>query len=281
MNRYALTPQPSSSKSQGKLQIQIRRLGRLLLNDLPLGDWEFLWIAPHGELYQLPWAALEIGDGSALVDRCIPSVATNAAAVATLLHNQPTRPRQICMAGAANPGLPFVDCELAALQGLYPTCSIKRNVTRRGFLELLESCDAVHLAGHGAFLDVYPDASGLRFDDGFLTPHDLAAARLSSRFVSFGVCSGLRVAGATGGMQGGFLRALTAGGIRTAVGPFLPARDDLVYLFDVSLFAALRHGDGPGHAYRKAVQCLRRDNPHPAAWGAFHLYGDPRPWEDP
>ncbi len=49
----------SSQGSSQALRHRLRRLGEILLPPLPADGWKTLWLAPHAELYHLPWAALE------------------------------------------------------------------------------------------------------------------------------------------------------------------------------------------------------------------------------
>ena len=164
------------------------------------------------------------------------------------------------------------------LARLVPHATVSKSTTRDRFLELLQSHDLVHLAGHAVFLDGLPFASGLRLSDGFVTVRDLAASRLTARFVSFGVCSGLRLGRQTDDRYAGFVLALMNGGVRTVVGPVAPVRDDVAHAFDVALHADLVASGDPGSAYRAAVRAVRGLDPSPATWGAFHVYGDIRSW---
>jgi CHAT domain-containing protein len=172
----------------------------------------------------------------------------------------------------------MVGRELEALAGLDATASVVVAASRRDFLDMLATHDAVHLAGHAVFLDGLPGASGLRLADGYVTVHDLAATRMRASLVSFGVCSGVRMGDRTDQRYEGFLRALLAGGVRTVVGAISPVRDEVAYNFDLEFFRLLEDGNDPGAAYRGAVGELRRRDPHPATWGNFHFYGDQRSW---
>jgi len=49
----------SSEASASALRDRLRRLGELLLSRLPAEHGGALWVAPHAELFHIPWAALE------------------------------------------------------------------------------------------------------------------------------------------------------------------------------------------------------------------------------
>jgi CHAT domain-containing protein len=169
---------------------------------------------------------------------------------------------------------------VADLAEVYPEATVVHTATREGFLDLLASNELVHLAGHAVFLDGLPFASGLRMSDGYVTVRDLAASRLAARFVSFGVCSGLRLGRERGQRHAGFVLALMNGGVRTVVGPVAPVRDEVAYEFDLALHIGLRASRNPGTAFRSAISAVRDLDPRPATWGSFSMYGDLRGWED-
>lgn len=265
--------------SSGALRSRLGRLGEILLRPLPTDGWRALWLAPHAELYHLPWSAVEIEDGLPLVDRAVFSLVPGAGVAAGLLGGVPEAPRRIAFGATTSPELPMVGREVRDLAELVDGSVAIEATTRDEFVDVLSSFDAVHLAGHAVFLDGLPSASGLRLSDGYLTVHDLAATRIAATLVTFGVCSGVR----TGDdhvdhRYDSFLRALLAGGVRTVVGAISPVGDDVAYDFDLSFYRSVRDLGDPGEAFRTAVTRLRDADPNPATWGNFHFFGDHRSW---
>jgi CHAT domain-containing protein len=213
-----------------------------------------------------------------LVDR-LPFTLVPGARAASLLLQQPvTAPQTLAILGTQSAELPMVRREIRELARITPHATVSESASREDFLHLLETHDLVHLAGHAVFLDGLPFASGLRLADGFVTVRDLAATRLAARFVSFGVCSGVRLGREAEDRYAGFVLALMSGGVRTVVGPVAPVRDDVAHTFDVALHRELAASGDPGRAYRSAVHAVRVLDPSSATWGAFHLYGDARAW---
>lgn len=266
----------AAEASASALRERLRRLGELVLGPVPDGR-QVLWIAPHAELFHLPWAAVEAPGGEVLLDRGPFSLTPGAAVVAAVLEERPAEPASVAVCGCGADDLPMVGREIEALARLQQVRTVTASATRADLLAALGSHDAVHLAGHAVFLDGLPSASGLRLADGYLTVHDLAASRLQARLVSFGVCSGVRIADGDHRYEG-FLRSLLAGGVRTVIGAIAPVRDDVACAFDLELFTRLTESGDPGNAFRGALDAVRRSDPHPATWGNFHFYGDQRSW---
>jgi CHAT domain-containing protein/tetratricopeptide (TPR) repeat protein len=269
----------SSRTSEEALRHRLRRLGELLLDPLPPTGWRALWVAPHAELYQLPWATLEADGHAPLIDRTIVTLVPGAGVAAALLHEEPRSPHRMAFGAAASTDLPMVGAEVRELARMLPGAVAVETTTRDDFIGMLSSYDLVHLAGHAVFLDGLPSASGLRLSDGYVTVHDLAATRIAASMVTFGVCSGVRMgADHVNHRFDGFLRSLLAGGVRSVVGAISPVMDDVAYAFDLELYRGIGELDNPGIAYQSAVHSLRRRDPNPAIWGNFHFFGDHRPW---
>lgn len=269
----------SSQGSADALKHRLRRLGEILLPPLPADAWKTLWLAPHAELYHLPWAALEFEDGAALIERSVFSLVPGAGVAAALLRDLPPSPHRIAFGAASSDELPMIDKEISELKRMIDGSVAMKTATRDDFLAMLSSFDIVHLAGHAVVLDGMPSASGLRLSDGYVTVHDLAATRIAAKLVSFGVCSGVRMGDDhIDHRYDSFLRSLMAGGVRSVVGAISPVKDDVAYAFDLEFFRGIREFGNPGIAFRAAVEELRRFDPNPAIWGNFHFYGDHRPW---
>jgi tetratricopeptide (TPR) repeat protein len=269
----------SSRGSAHALSHRLRRLGELLLPPLPAETWNALWLAPHAELYHLPWAALEFDSGAALIERSVFSLVPGAGVAAALLRDRPPSPHRVAFGAASTVELPMIEKEISELARIVDGSVALETATRDDFLAMLSSFDIVHLAGHAVVLDGMPSASGLRLSDGYVTVHDLAATRIAAKLVSFGVCSGVRMGdGHSDHRYDSFLRSLMAGGVRSVVGAISPVKDDVACAFDLEFFRGIRDFGNPGLAFRAAVEALRRLNPNPAIWGNFHFYGDHRPW---
>lgn len=266
------------ARSTAALSLRLSRLAEILQVPVPEDPEGHLWIAPHDVLFHIPWPALPGPGGAPLVDRTVFSLVPGAASGLVLFQDRPRPPRSAAVSGSPSPDLPMIELELAELESTIPGARVVQAAGRHEFLELLGQNELVHLAGHAVFLDGLPIASGLRMNGDYVSVHDLAATRMAARFVSFGVCSGLRVAPAEGDRYAGFLLALMGGGVRTVAGPVVPVEDHVAYTFDLNLHRSLAGTKDPSRAYQTAIAAVRDLDPCPGVWGNFHLYGDHRPW---
>ena len=64
-------------------------MGGILLRPRPSEGGRALWVAPHAELYHLPWAAVQIEDGVPLIDRAVFSLVPGAGVV--VIDSGPSR----------------------------------------------------------------------------------------------------------------------------------------------------------------------------------------------
>jgi len=266
---------------EAALDERLRRLGEILLGPVSLDGADRLWIAPHADLCHVPWAALHHPEGGRLIDRVSFTLVPGAGPAAMLLRQTARRPSSVAVGGAAAHDLPLVEREVRELAEIFGGATVATATTRADFLRLVGEHELVHLAGHALFIDGLPFASGLKMSDGFVTVHDLAATRLAARYVSFGVCSGLRLGRDAGDRYAGFVLALVSGGVRTVVGPVAPVRDDVAYTFDLELHRQLHDLGDPGRAFVGAVRAVRELDPRPSTWGNFLQWGDTRPWGTP
>lgn len=236
-----------------------------------------LWIAPHGDLHHVPMAALEV-QGDAILTRCPVAVVPSSGVLARLLSRPQRRPKRLAVAGAGSELLPEIDNEVNEIAQRFNASDVTRSASMADLQRLLERCDAVHVASHGAFQPLAPRGSGLLLADGWFTTMDLLQTRLKVELITCAACASGDVQVLPGGEMVGVVRALLAGGVRTAM--LAPgALDDRLARKAAGLFYERVFKLGPGEAFRQTLLRLRMDHPHPALWASLQLYGDTRPWE--
>ncbi len=261
-----------------QVRTRLAELGKLVLAPVArLPTLTRLWIAPHGALHHVPMAALEL-EGDAILTRCPVAVVPGSGVLSRLLSRTQRRPRRLAVAGAGNELLPEIDNEVNEIAQQFEAAEVKRSASTADLRRLLESCDAVHVASHGAFQPLAPRGSGLLLADGWFTIMDLLQTRLNVELITCAACASGDVQVLPGEETVGVVRALFAGGVRTAL--LAPgALDDRLARKAACMFYERLFELGPGEAFRQALLCLRKDHPHPALWASLQLFGDTRPWE--
>jgi CHAT domain-containing protein len=206
------------------------------------------------------------------------AVVPGSGILAHLLSRSHPRPIRLAVAGAAPAELPEIERELDEIKRRFSGARLERDAGVATVRELLAGYDAVHVASHGAFQPMFPAGSGLRLADGWLTALDLLQCGRTARFVCLSACATGQQAVTPGEELLGVVRALLAGGTRTAV--LAPGVLDDSLASDTSrlLYRELLT-TGPGGALRMTQLALRQEHPHPALWAGLQLYGNPRPWE--
>ncbi|MCD4750581.1 MAG: CHAT domain-containing protein [Thermoanaerobaculales bacterium] len=236
-----------------------------------------LWIAPHDDLHHVPMAALEI-NGDAILAQCPVAVVPSSAVLARLLSRPQRQPRRLAVAGAGSEHLPEIDNEVNEIAQKFTAAEVTKSACVADLQRLLENHDIVHVASHGAFQPLAPRGSGLLMTDGWFTTMDLLQTRLKVELITCAACASGDVQVLPGGEMVGVVRALLAGGVRTAM--LAPgALDDRLAREAAGLFYERVFELGPGEAFREALLHLRMKHPHPALWASLQLYGDTRPWE--
>jgi len=263
----------------GRLRSRLAALGELVLG--PLAERSTpgqVFFAPHGVLHHLPLAALELG-GQPIVEACSVAVVPGSRVLSRILAEPCRRPARMGVAGFGSAALPEIEGEVRTIARRFPSASTTARAGVADVRGLLSSCDAVHIASHGAFQPLFPAGSGIHLQDGWLTALDLLQMPIRARLVTMGVCASGQVSVAPGEELGGVVRALLVSGVRSAV--LAPGvLDDGIGREAAQRFYDLVFVHGPGEALRQVHRELRSDHPHPALWAALQLHGNPRPWED-
>jgi CHAT domain-containing protein/Tfp pilus assembly protein PilF len=308
---YELLPESHERTAQGRAEIALQDLSRLLL--APLGDrlaGRRLLVVADGVLHYVPFAALpvparETGAGGLvplMVDHeivMLPSAST-AAVLRDRCSGRPSAPATVAVLAdpvfgrspeGRFPRLPFSRLEAEAILNLVPAGRRKgmlgfeasrENVLRGG----LASYRYVHFATHGILDTAYPELSGLllslvdrqgRPENGFLWAHEIADLRLGADLVVLSAC------------QTALGKEIRGEGLVGLTQAFLDAGADgvLVSLWQVDDRATaelmrrlyegmLREGLSPAAALRQAQIALWRGTSWqaPSYWAGFALQGE-------
>ncbi len=203
-------------------------------------------VVPTGILYALPWGAL-------------PGLTGRAVSVCPSLTGWAIAKREATTSAAvglvAGPDLTYADDEVAALAKVHdaPVLLAGEAATAARALELVGSCDLVHLACHGAYRHDNPLFSTLRLADGTLTVFDLERCPSLPRTVVLSACNVAMDAAVGGGALLGLASSLMMFGAGTVIAPLTPVSDERLVAVMVRLHRALHDGVEPAQALALAA----------------------------
>jgi len=280
------------------LAAELRELDALLI--APLERWlprspnELVVIVPHGPLVLLPFAALTDRRGRALVARhtlvFAPAVSTfRYTARKVRGRSGRVSGRGLVVADPAPPSgsglaaLPGARAEAASVAGHLGGGTLLlsgRRATEAAVKRAAPDRAVLHFATHGLISEERPLASSLALaegegEDGYLRVDEVFGLDLHAELV---VLSGCRTG--LGRLSGdgilGLTRAFLYAGTPSIVVSEWDVSDRATICVMDRFYAELVAGLGKARALREAQLEARRRFPHPAAWSAFVLVGEPR-----
>jgi len=256
-----------------------------------------LLIVPDGDLFLVPYSALPVHNGEALVERAEIAVLPSVASLLAIRRSTSRRPKPKLELGvlAGPPAsrvwdpLPYALSEADAIRRLVPRA---RRIAATGaaasrgifFLWPFQRVRLLHFATHAWFDGEHPSLSGLLLAeqngrDELLQAYEIQRLRLAADLVVLSACEtghgGREVRGE--GLVGLAQSFLVAGAGSTVASLWQvhdQATEKMMVLFYTGL---LRDGLSPAAALRRAELELRgidrwRD---PYFWAGFLLFGDP------
>src|SRR6266702_3998771 len=233
-----------------------------------------LIVVPHGPLHFLPFHALRNGE-EYLCDAFTVSYAPSATVFSWCQEKPASVSMNSLVFGIADQRAPQILQEAQSVAGLLPQSSLhlgdqatssvlRQEGPQRGLL---------HLATHGIYRQDNPMFSGIRLGDGYLNLYDLYQMRLDARLVTLSGCATGMNFVAAGDELLGLQRGLFCAGATTLLLSLWDVHDQSTAQLMRHFYRDyLRTGD-MASALQRAMQELRRENPHPYFWAPFVLVG--------
>jgi CHAT domain-containing protein len=267
-------------------------LYRILINPLvevgfEIGDHDTLYIAPHGILHAVPFAALRTQEGRFLAEDVATVVVPSASVWAALRRRPATRPASFL--GFANPVLedldPLpeseteVDAIAACLTGLDILVHKGNDASETALRRDLPGREIVHLATHGEFPQVNVMnmhrilLSPCGEHDGHINAEELRVMDLSAaELIVLSICDGGVYRFGPGDEPYGLLSAMLAAGARNIVGPAWAIDDTQARLLITEFYQRLM-SHGPAEALRHAAVNRMRASAEIRDWAGFVFFG--------
>lgn len=235
-----------------------------------------LYIVPDSHFYFVPFAALDVGDGSKVIEHCAVIYLPYAA----MLVSRPradVRSRTCLAAGAGiEKGFSLSEqaAQIAALDWDKSECLLEAKPQE--LLDKAPHFNVLHLQCHGQLEDSLLEtrsASILVLADGRLSAKDVYGLSLSAELVFLNACVSGRFQSRLSSEVGGFWEAFLhagAGGIIVTITYVDPESAQRLAL---AFYRHWLNGRGSGEALRQAQLEVRQERPEPCDWAAHILIG--------
>lgn len=294
-------PTASSQSQTSELQQLHQLLIQPIADLLPTDTNAHVIFIPHKSLFQVPFAALQDGQGKYLIEKHTVLTAP-AIQVLSLTHQKRQRLGTQNLASlkannslvVGNPIMPSVGeppQQLPSLQGaedeakdiadlLKSQAIIGNQATKVSLVQKMPQARIIHLATHGLLDDSQglgiPGAIALApsgYDNGLLTSSEILDLKLNAELVVLSACntgSGI----ITGDGVIGLSRSLISAGVPSVLVSLWSVPDQPTAELMAVFYQKLKTQPNKAQALRQAMQETMKHHPDPEDWAAFTLIGE-------
>ena len=247
-------------------------------------------IVPDGDLWRLPFQALQRTDGRFLEQDAAIAYAPSLSVMHALLALRRTgssKPRSLMVFADPSGDVPEADREAQAIAALYGDAASRvwrgAAATRDMFRARAPDFDVLHLAAHGVFDDRNPMSSHIILapppkgsrEDGWVEAGEVRSMQLKPSLVILSGCETARGHFENGEGAVGLSWAFLAAGAKATVASQWRVESASTATLMVAFHRALLEGAGGAEALRRAgLKLLATDRfHHPFYWAGFELLG--------
>jgi CHAT domain-containing protein len=281
---------PAATSAQGDLKLLHKLLIAPIAKSLPKDPHQRIIIIPQGELFFVPFVALQDSQGKYLIEQ---HTLSNASSIGLLDSTpQPVKfnPKQGTALIVGNPIMPLAPdgSQLVSLTGaeqeaiavgsiLKTTPLIGVKADKNVVIERMRSASIIHLATHGLLDKVKGDIPGaIALTNGFLTANEIFDLKLQANLVVLSACDTGK-----GDLSGdgiiGLSRALSAAGVPSVAVSLWSVSDAATKELMVEFYQNW-YGKGldKAQAMRQAMLAVMKTHEQPSDWAAFTIMGEAR-----
>lgn len=267
-----------------------------IADTLPKNPNERVIFIPQGELFTVPFAALQNPQGKYLIENHTISTAPSiqslsfTRSLARRYHfGYQHRPRPALVVG--NPTMPIVNNrQLVPLPGaqqeaidvaklLNTAPLIGAQATKSAILKQMPNARIIHFATHGLLnwvdqeipgaIALAPDGK----DTGILTAAELLNLEITPELVVLSACDTGR-GRITGDGVMGLSRSLIAAGVPSVIASLWAVSDDATSILMIDFYRNFKNNPNKAQALRQAMLSTMKAYPDPHYWAAFTLVGE-------
>ncbi len=267
-----------------------------IANELPKDPNEKVIFIPQGELFMVPFAALQDPQGKYLIENHTISTApsiqslTFTRSLARKYHfGYQHHPRPALVVG--NPTMPIVNNQpLSPLPGaeqeaidvaklLNTSPLLGAQATKSAILEQMPKARIIHFATHGLLDTIDQDIPGAIAlapngkDTGILTAAELLNLNITPELVVLSACDTGRGT-ITGDGVMGLSRSLIASGVPSVIASLWAVSDQSTSVLMTHFYRNFQANPNKAQALRQAMLSTMKEYPNPSYWAAFTLIGE-------
>jgi CHAT domain-containing protein/Flp pilus assembly protein TadD len=286
--------------------LRLQKLYQILVEPiadlLPANPEERVVFIPHGELFLVPFAALQDANGNYLIEKhtilTAPAIQvldltyqqkqqltnnSDHSKLPALVVGNPKMPAISTLPGQpAQPLAPLPNAEIEAIeiaQLLKTTPLTGTAPTKAIVLEKMQQSQIIHLATHGLLDDTQGLESAIALapndnDSGLLTASEILNLKLQAKLVVLSACNTGR-GKITGDGVIGLSRALMSAGVPSAIVSLWTVPDAPTASLMAEFYQQLQLTNDKAKALRNAMLTTMKSHPNPRDWAAFILMGQP------
>lgn len=274
-------------------QTSLQQLHQILIEPiadlLPKNPSDRIIFIPQGELFLVPFAALQDKEGKYLMEKHTILTAPSIQ-VLDLTRKQRQRvanstAKDALVVGNPSPmPKPFTPLEYAAPEAkaianlLNTNPIIGTEATESAIVAQMPNARIIHLATHGLFDDIRGLGSAIALapsdkDDGLLTAEEILNLKLNAELVVLSACDTGR-GRLTGDGVIGLSRSLISAGVPSVIVSLWRVPDNTTAGLMVEFYRQLKGNPDKAQALRQAMLTTLKQHPNPRDWAAFTLIGE-------
>jgi CHAT domain-containing protein/tetratricopeptide (TPR) repeat protein len=290
-------PEQTADWFQQLYQVLIEPIADLL----PANPNDPVIFIPQGELFQVPFPALQEASGQYLIENytilTAPSIQVLGLTQSTtqaqsfdpsevLIVGNPTLPSLSGLLPQSLSSLPGAEQEAIAIAQQFGTQPLLGDAaTETAVVQRMAKARVIHLATHGLLEYGNPETSGVRDvpgaialapsaeADGLLTSSEILNLELNDSLIVLSACDTAR-GDITGDGVIGLSRSLLSAGASTVVVSLWKVPDDATAVLMTEFYTQLQQQPDRAQALRQAMLKTMAEYPDPVDWAAFTLIGE-------
>jgi CHAT domain-containing protein len=273
----------------------LKKLHQVLIEpiaaDLPTDANQRVIFMPQGDLFGVPFPALQTSKGQFLIERHTLSTAPSIQTLQLTHEKAKLTPTNNNVLVVGNPDMPIVnnvklddlpgaETEAIAIAKIFDTQPMLGNqATKAAVLQRMKTASIVHFATHGLLDTLKGDIPGAVAlassgqDSGLLTSSEIFDLKLTANLFVLSACDTGR-GDITGDGVVGLSRSLISAGIPSVIVTLWAIPDGPTAELMTNFYAQLKQNPDKAQALRQAMLKTMRTHPNPRDWAAFTLIGE-------